>query len=331
MATDNGLLEYESGQQFNDWEEMTSSNGQTFEASFAPWSGRSGFDSEVRPWGLATGGRIVPHATADTITVEALTAYMPTAAGANQDGLVSVASDDLTIDRADSMGSNTHLITSIVVTASGALDTVEGSEGTSFSDERGAAGGPPLIPVDAIEVGQVRLGSTTAGTITPSEIVAVVGVTVERYDFPVMTLDPAVGEAHFATPLPAIHVGEVPKKVVVRGYVPIFAELPWCSDWVPADESHSVNSVETYSGPRGSVSRTLGQASFTHRAQDGITDPIVRLKNQTLWFRWFQDRNRAPYQLTRGVLGIAREFPVGDDVLVNATLSAQQSTVDMEG
>jgi hypothetical protein len=328
MATDNGLLEYESGQQFNDWEEMTSSNGQTFEASFAPWSGRSGFDSEVRPWGLATGGRILPHTTSDTVTAEAATAYMPTAAGADQNGLVSVASDDLLIGRASV---DTHLITSIVITAAGAYDTVEGSEGTGFSDERGAAGGPPLIPVDAVEIGQVRLGSATSAAITASEIVAVVGISVERYDFPVMTLDPAAGEAHFATPLPAIHVGEVTKKVVVRGYVPIFAELPWCSDWVPADESHSVNSVETYSGPRGSVSRTLGQASFTHRAQDGITDPIVRLKNETLWFRWFQDRNRAPYQLTRGVLGIAREFPVGDDVLVNATLSAQQSTVDMEG
>jgi len=329
MATDNGLLEYESGQQFNDWEAMTTSDNQTFAASFAPWSGRSGFDSEVRPWGLATGGRIIPHATDDTVTVEAATAYMPGAAGADQDGMVAVSSDDLLIDRATA--ADTHLITSIVITAAGAYDTVKGTDGTGFSDERGTAGGPPLIPVDAIEIGQVRLSANTAGAIAASEIVAVVGVTVERYDFPVMTLDPAVGEVRFATPLPAIHVGEVPKQVSVRGYVPIFAELPWCSDWVPADESHSVNSVETYSGPRGSVSRTLGQASFTHRAQDGITDPIVRLKNETLWFRWFQDRNRAPYQLTRGVLGIAREFPVGDDVLVNATISAQQSTVDMDG
>jgi hypothetical protein len=328
MATDNGLLEFESGQSFQDWEAMTTSDNQHFEASFAPWSGRSGFDSEVRPWGLATGGRIIPHTTTDTITVEALTAYMPTAAGADQNGLVAVSSDELLIGRA---GVDTHLITSIIVTAAGGLDTVEGTEGTSFSDTRAAAGGPPLIPVDAIEIGQVRLSSATSGTIAASEIVAVVGVTVERYDYPVMTLDPAAGEVHFATPLPAIHVGEVTKKVVVRGYVPIFAELPWCSDWVPADESHSVNSVETYSGPRGSVSRTLGQASFTHRAQDGITDPIVRVKNETLWFRWFQDRNRQPYQLTRGVLGIAREYPVGDDVIVNATISAQQPTVDMDG
>ncbi|NIC05266.1 hypothetical protein [Billgrantia bachuensis] len=328
--TENGLLEYESGQAFNDWEEMSDSgDGQVFEASFAPWSGRSGFDTHVRPWGLATGGRVVPDAgVSDSVHVEALTLYMPGTATANADGLVAVASGEVSVGRATE--TDTHMVTSIVVTA-GALSGETGLAGTSFSETRGAAGGPPLIPVDAIEIAQVRLSSLTAAEVVTTEIFSVPGVHQERYDFPVWSEDPASGEVSFATALPTIHVGELPKKVSVKGYTPIFAELPYCSDFVPADESHSVNSTDTYSGPLGSVSRTLGQASFTHRANDGITDPIVRLKNQRLWFRWFQDRNRAPFSLTRGILGIARQYPVGDHVTVNATISAEQATVDFDG
>lgn len=327
--TENGMLEYESGQAFNDWEEMSDTgDGQVFEASFAPWSGRSGFETRVRPWGLATGGRVVAGNGNNSVHVEALTAFMAGAAGADSDGLVVAAADDVTVTRAET---DSHLVSSIILSASGDLSAVAGTEGTSFTDSRGAAGGPPLIPVDAIEIAQVRLSSGSAGPVSDTEIFSVPGVHQERYDFPVWSEDPASGEVSFATALPAIHVGEVPKRVSVKGYTPIFAELPYCSDFVPADESHSVNSTDTYSGPLGSVSRTLGQASFTHRANDGITDPIVRLKNQRLWFRWHQDRNRAPFSLTRGILGIARQYPVGDHVTVNATISAEQATADFDG
>lgn len=328
-TTDNGLLEYESGQAFNDWEEMSDSgDGKVFEASFAPWSGVAGFDTHVRPWGLATGGRVVAGSGNDNVHVEAMTAFMAGVAGADSDGLVVVASDDVTVTRAET---DTHLVSSIILSAAGDLSAVAGTEGTSFTDSRGVAGGPPLIPVDAIEVAQVRLSSSTSAPVSDTEIHQVVGLHRERYDFPIWNEDPATGEVHFATALPAIHVGGLPKRVSVKGYTPIFVALPHCSDFVPADESHTVNSTDTYDGPLGSVSRSLGQASFTHRPKDGITDQIVRLKNKRLWFRWFQDRNRPPFSLTRGILGIARQFPVGDHVTINATISAEQATVDFDG
>lgn len=328
--TDNPKLEYESGQTLQPWEDMTDAGDATlFEATFAPWSGRAGFEAEVRPWGLATGGKISAGTGDDNVTVAALTAYMPGAAGAASDGLVNVASADVTVTRA--AVSDTHLITSITVDASGALVAVDGMGGTAFSEERGEAGAPPMIPVDSIEVGQVRLSSTAAAPVNDTDVFQVVGAHQERYDSPVWQADPAAGEVEFAVALPAIHTGNVPKQVSVRGYTPIFAEINRASDWVPAETSHSTNSTQIYNGTLGSVSESLGQASFTYYGDGDATDPLVQLKNQRLWFRWQQNRHRAPFSLTQGILGISRTYPAGDHVNISCTVSAEQSTVDFDG
>lgn len=327
--TSNPLLQYESGQAFHPFEAMDDSgDATTFEASFAPWSGRSGFEPLVLPFGLATGGAITPDTGNDSVAVAALTAYMPGTAAADSDGLATVASGTVSVTRASV---DTHIINSITVDASGALAAVQGDEGTSFSETRGAAGGPPLIPVDSIEIGQVRLSSASAAVVESTEIFTVTGTHTERYDQPVMTLDPTNGEVTFASALPKIHTGDVPKQVHVRGYTPIFAELPRVSDFVPADETNSVNSTQIYGGTLGSVSTSLGQGSFTHYGQDGITDPIIKAKGQRLWFKWFQDRNKLANQLTQGIVGISRTYPAGDHVNISVTISAEQPSEDLDG
>lgn len=326
--TDNPKLEYESGQTFNDWEDMSDTgDGMMFEATFAPWSGRAGFDAEVRPWGLATGGQIRAGAGNDSVTVSALTAYMPGTTGAQNDGVVNVASGDVTIERA---ATDTHMITSITVDSAGELAAIGGTAGVAFSETRGGAGGPALIPASSIEIGQVRVNGASAAPVSDTEIFQVVGMHQERYDSPVFQTDPAAGEVHFAAELPRIHTGDVPKKVSVRGYTPIFAEIPRASGWVPAETSHSTNSTEIYNGTLGSVSKSLGQASFTYYGEGNANDPLVRLKNQRLWFRWYQDRNRSPFSLTQGILGIGRTYPAGDHVTIACTVSAEQETQDFE-
>ncbi|CAH1044566.1 hypothetical protein [Halomonas sp. TD01] len=326
--TENPKLEYESGQSFNDWEHMSDTgDAMVFEATFAPWSARAGFDASVRPWGLATGGQIRAGSGNDNVTVSALSAYMPTAVAAEADGVVNVASGDVSVSRA---ATATHMITSITVDASGALEAISGTEGSAFTEQRGEAGGPPFIPVESIEIGQVRVNGADAAPVSDTQIMQVVGLHQERYDSPVFEADPATGEVHFAAELPRIHTGSVTKKVSVRGYTPIFAEIPRASDWVPAETSHSTTSTEIYNGTLGSVSRSLGQASFTYYGEGNANDPLVRLKNQRLWFRWYQDRNRSPFSLTQGILGIGRTYPAGDHVNIACTVSAEQETADFE-
>ncbi len=282
---------------------MTNSgNNLIFEASFFPWSGRSGFEAQVFPYGIATGGELTASTTADTVSIGALSAYMPGASAADPDGMVTVAADDVTITRATT---DTHLIRSLVINPDGSLA--------------------------AIEIGQIRLTNQTTATVATTEIYQVDGVHRERSDSPVWKTDFTTGEITFASALPPIHTGNTTKAVTVKGYTPIFAESPRVSDFVPAEESNSVSSTEIYGGTLGSVSKSLGQGKFTHYGNDGITDPLVKAKGQKLWFKFIQDKNKTPYSLTQGILGIARTFPAGKHVQISCTISAEQPTTDFDG
>lgn len=305
------IIRYEAGQTAKPFEAMADSGDATvFSASFSPVSNAAGFEPVVAPYGLLTGGAITPHVDNDKVTVAALTASMAAVSGADADGVVSVSSGTVNITRGAS--TDTHNITSITVDSTGALAAVAGTDGTAFSETRGANGGPPLIPVGSIEIGQVRTTSVTAAAVTAGEIYAVPGTHVERSDYPVYSLDFATGEITFAEALPLIHTGAVAKKVYIKGATPLFAPIPQTSDWVPAESTYSINSTDTYDGPVGSASASLGQASFSAILKDGITDSFMAQKGKNLWFEFRPDRDKTvPKQLTQGIFGVSRTFPAG--------------------
>lgn len=332
MATlSNAAVFYESGQAQQAFAAMTDSGDQTtFTLTAKPWSQVAGYEYTVAPYGLATGGAITPAASLsnDVVDVAALTAYMAAATGASSTtGLLTVGADtDISITRG--LTTDTHCITSITVDATGAIAAVAGTDHTAFSDTRGAAGGPPLIPVGSIEIGQVRTTSVTAAPITSDEIYQVVGTHQERYDYPVWNERPVEGKITFAAALPTIHTGSVPKKVYARVATPIFAEISRAKDWVPAETSNSVNSEQYYDSTIGSVSSSLGQASFTASLNDGVTDALLAKKGQNLLFKFSPDKNKVPYQITQGTLGVARTFAVGANPTATFTVSASQASVD---
>lgn len=305
------IIRYEAGQTAKPFEAMTDSGDATvFEASFSPVSNAAGSEPVVAPYGLLTGGAITPHATNDTVSIAALTASMAAVSGADAEGVISVASGTLVITRG--LTTDTHNITSITVNSSGALAAVSGTDGTAFVETRGAAGGPPLIPVGSIEIGQVRTTSVTAAAVTAGEIYTVPGTHVERADYPVYALNFATGEITFAEALPLIHTGGVAKKVYIKGATPLFAPIPQTSDWVPAESTYSITSTDTYDGPVGSASASLGQASFSAILKDGITDSFMAQKGKNLWFEFRPDRDKTvPKQLTQGIFGVSRTFPAG--------------------
>lgn len=334
--TDNARIQYEAGQEFSDWEAMTSTDDTTFSASFSPFSKASGFEVVVRPYGIATGGAITPAASGnnDQVDVAALTAYMPGESGASPDadGLVSVAATTNVTCTRPSTG--THIIYSITVNTSGAIAAVAGHEGVAFSTTRLADGGPPMIPAGSVEVGHVRLSAQASAVITASEIQQIVGTSQERSSFPGWSVSAVDGQITFYQALPSIHDdGESPtggqaKKVYVKGYEPVYATLQLASDFTPAENTHSTGSVDTYDGPLGTVSSSLGQASFTVRLEDGHTDTFLDVKDEFVWFKFQQDRNRAPYSLTNGKVGISRTYTVGERVQADVTISADQASKD---
>ena len=322
MATaENAKLQYEAGQNAVAMSALTNSGDETtFSSSATLWSGRSGYAPVVRPNGVLTGGAVTTHATNDTVTVAALTCNL-------QGVVTSVGAGTATIRR----GVTTDIcrITSITINSSGAIAAVAGVDFTAFSDTRGADGGPPLIPVDSIEIAQVRVGSVTAAAVAASEIYQVVGLHRERADFPLWDVNYEAGTVTFLDALPEIHTGPVCKKVYASYASPIFADVALASDFVPPETSHSVSSTQVYGTTLGATSSTLGQGSFTAYLNNGVADALVTLKNETLWFKFYPDRYASPYLLAQGKLGIARTFPAGDAIQAACTISAASAGIEV--
>ena len=296
------------------------------------WSGKSGKTPVVRPNGIVSGRNLIGTATSnDYVSVAAFTAY-------SKGTLYTVTAANISCDRAST---GYRKIDSITMTSAGALAVVQGTQAsTAFVSTRDAAGGPPLIPVNSVEIGQVMLTSATAAAISVSEIYQVVGQHTERYDYPTwQEFNVGLGEsadtsaekyAHvkFDAVLPRIHTGTVAKKAYIQYYTPQFTELTRTMAFKPVEQTHSVSSQEYYRGSIGSVSSSIGQGGFTALLNDGLTDGLVSEKDNTLTVRFYPDENKGAYSLTQGRLGLSRTFPFDNQIQAEATISAERVTAE---
>lgn len=328
----NSTVEYEAGQSQQAFAAMTDSGDhKKFTLATKPWSLATGFEYKIAPYGIATGGIISPAAAGgnNNVDVAAFTAYAPGMTGADSTtGLISVAA--ATNISATRGSTNGYRISSITVDSTGTVVAVAGTESTAFSETRGAAGGPPLIPVGSIEIGQVRLTSTTAAVVASSEIFQVVGTHQERYDYPVWSEDSIRGTITFSSALPMIHTGPVAKKVQARVATPLFSVISPARNWKPAETSNSANSEQFYDNvTTGSFTTSLGQASFEISLGDGVTDPILAQMGKNLLFRYKPDKNKTANTLTQGVASAARTNTAGANPMATITISAQQASVDL--
>lgn len=326
-----GKLEFESGQTLVPYAALTDSGDhKSFDSADELWSDKSGYSPVVRPNGVITGGAVTPavSGTNNLVDVAALTCYL---AGV----LTSVSADtDVSCARAST---DTHIINSITVDQSGAIAVVAGTEGTSFSETRAAAGGPPLIPATSIEIAQVRLSAQAAAAIKASEIFTVVGTHKEMYNFPLWNVrygevaNGALGVAgvNFLSALPLIHTGSIPKAVYAQYYEPSFTEAANASDVKLPEKTHSTSSTQVYNNVINSVSSSLGQGSFNVQLEDGLTDPIAQQRDAKLWFRFYPDRYKTPYSLFQGKLGVSRNFPAGGNINAACTISAATEALDV--
>ncbi len=319
---ENALLQYEGGQNATPMSALTNSgDATTFTSGAALWSRRAGFAAVVRPNGLISGGTLSATATNNQIAVTALSC--------NLAGVVTaVNAGNVTITRP---ASNVAKVCSVTVNASGALAVVAGTDGsnTTFTETRGAAGGPPLIPIDSIEIGQVRVTTSTAAVVTAAQIFTVPGLHVERADGPLFDINYGAGTVIFQSALPLIHTGPAPKQVFASYASPIFASIAQATDFVMPETTYSVSSTPIYGGNIGSTSSTLNQGSFTAFLNNGVNDALVTLKGQTLWFKFFPDRYQAPYTLCQGKLGISRSFGAADNIQAACTISADQAGIEV--
>jgi hypothetical protein len=334
-SSKNAKIQIETGQTLVAYAAMTDSGDQqVFTISGGTlWSGKSGYVPTVRPNGIVTGRNVLSASTsADTVVVAGFTAY-------SKSVLKTVTETTATITRAT--GSFAYIV-SITMASDGTIAKVNGTKGASdtFSETRAAVGGPPLIPVNSVEIGQVRITASTAAVLESSEILQVVGQHTERYDYPTWS-ENNIGDGAYASEaakknayvefdsaLPKAHTGAVPKAVWTQYYTPVFAEVSKTLDFTPAENSHSTNSEEYYNGTVGSVSSSLNGASFSVLADDNISDAIVAEKDNNITVRFYPDRNKNPYILTQGTIGISRSFPVGNQNKISVTVAPEKKSAE---
>lgn len=318
MSNDNAKLEFEGGQNAFPMMALTDSgDASTFSSGEELWSQAAGVAPVVRPDGLLTGGKITPAAAGSNNTVDhaAFTANI----GGNE---ISVAAGTaLSITRAST---DTHIINSIVCDGSGTVSVIAGTEDTQFSETRGAAGGPPYVPVGSIELGQVRLSSSTSAAIKAGEIFDLVNRHTERADFPVPTIDYIGGNVDFSSALPKIHTGDVTKGVYASFATPEFIEAFDAYDFQPSETGYSSTSTQTYSRVKNSRSQSLNNASFSILLKDGITDTLVSKQGQGLYFRFYPDKFQPYHIIEQGVFAISRQYPAGGDVTASCTINVDE-------
>lgn len=314
-------LMMEQGQDFTAMTQMTDSGDHlTFNSAAALWSRADGREPVFAINGVLTGGAVIPTGTNDVVSAAAATANLNGVADA-----AVVADAALSVTRG--LASDTHIINSITITTAGIYAVIAGDDHTAFSTVRGDPGGPPLIPVDSIEVAQVRLTSITAAPVDDSEIFQVPGLHCEHANFPLFTTDYAEGDITFLQELPLIHTGALPKRVYTEYYEPILQELTRARDFVSPETSHSTTSEQVYNETIASSSESLNQGSFTQLTEDNVLDPIVNWKNQILWFKFFPNRNKTAHELCQGKLGIARANPAGANISSACTISSEQAGI----
>lgn len=316
MATaENAKLQYEAGQNAVPMSALTDTGDATvFTSSALLWSQRSGYAPVVRVNGLVSGGELSVSATNNVVNVAALVCNL---AGAP----TSVNAGTATIVRA---GTDLAMVNSITINASGQIAVVQGTQGTgqAFSEARGAAGGPAFIAPGSIEIAQVRVNTSAAAVVAASQILTVSGLHRERADDPLYDIEYNTGRVKFLAALSKIHTGGVARGVFASFAWPLFADVALASDFVPPENSYSVTSTQVYGTTIGSTSATLNQGTFTAYLNNGVTDPLVTLKGQNLWFRFYPDKYQSPYLLAQGKLGIARTFPAGNSIQAACTVSA---------
>jgi len=162
-----------------------------------------------------------------------------------------------------------------------------------------------------VEIGTVSFASQTPAAVAQTEIQQVPGLSMELVDQPVGKLNYATGRVSYPAALPLSHTGSLPKQTWIVGYSPIFGDLQQTYDYVPVSETYTTSSVDTYDGAVGSQSRSLNQGTFSIFLNDGITDFLIDQAGKSLWVKFFQDRDRPPYKLEQGIIGITQDFTVG--------------------
>ncbi len=324
-----------------------SGDQQIYNSSDLLWSKST--DPVVRPNGISSGGQtIITPAASGTNNLVDIAKFNFFIAGVEY---THTAETDVTVTR----GATAIQKSSLCVKAATptAADLVQGADDASADvTTRGAAGGPPSIPLVSIEVGQVHYTSSTPAAVLATEIKQNAQANQrENYDYPdwdtpngiglgniaddedqtnaYVKLNSALEVAHGAA---AESAATAAKPVWMDYYTPVMVTLGRTTDYQSADVSYTVSSEAIHQGKtQGSEDSSLGQTTFTCFTNDNVTDQIVKRRGKNAITRYYPDMNKTPFMLSQGRVSTVRNEPVsGASRSVTVAMADTDQTVGFD-
>ncbi len=316
-------LQIEHGSVFHAFEKGVDSGDQkkfTFTGVVKLFSMLKGQAPVVRPEGVRTGLKVKPAIAGgnDTVDAEAGTAFV-----GGKDLSISAATD-IAITRTPA--GDTFQINSIVVDNAGVITAVVGLEGAAFVLTRGAAGGPPFIPVDSIELAQVKTTSDTSAPILATEIDLNVK---ERYDIPSFNLLPEEAAVVMLSALDKSHTASVTKGIWVEWYEPVWNDIPEVTNWKPVDFTAESQKNTTYDGVTTFVRKGIGDGSFEVNLKGEAGEIMTQVINGMRWLRFFPDKFKTDHHIVLGFLTYDRDNPPDDFIKASVTVTGSIAAIEL--
>ena len=329
-TAENSLLYFENGQSLVSMAALVDAGDhKTYNSAAEIWSDESGFAPVIKPDGVLTGFVVTPAISGANDKVDL------SAGSLNLAGVVTTLAASVDITCLRGADADVCRINSITTNSVAAVAVVNGVDGASFCEVRGANGGPPFIPFGSVELAQVRLSSITAAPIAGSEIYAIPNRHREMANYPSILKTEFIREQNATIGLagvvlsPALmlnHTGNTTKNVCAQYYEPEFSELPKAADFQPAANSMATSSQPFYGGVIGEVSTTLKAGKFKAFLDNGISDPILVKEGKKIWIKYFVDRLQTDnYILTQGFLGINVQYPARGSIFADFTINANDT------
>jgi hypothetical protein len=284
-----------------------------FEGSAERFSGIEGNEPIVYLDGVESGCNISISATANAYDVSAGTFYIK---GTSYSLSASTANTSLTRPTVD--GNIT--VNAISVDTSGSLTVTAGSEGTT-STTRGAAGGPPFIPVDEVLLGYITLGFTSVSgglVVTASELDNDSKEYTYLPGYKVIYHDTAEskGLINFDAALNAIHTGSVTRNVYATYYAPLsWVEISDSKDAVTTSDQSTVKSQAYDDDTEGTSMGIKSWSGSFDYYDDKVSATMLRELDETRkrWFRFYPDRDGTEHSTGIAVISsISYNTPVAD-------------------
>lgn len=228
-------------------------------------------------------------------------------------------------------------ICTVTVTDAGAIAVVAGADSLSsaFSNVYGAAGGPPLIPVDSSKLFDVRLTDDTPAPILASEIVHNTEFaevfTIHETGFGDHSEEALRRRAHIfmGRELPLIHTGPATRRIYADIAEPQKTLISYTKDFKAAEVSSSITSTQFYTELDAEDSDSLAAGGFTAKLVNGVSDLILasRKKVRTFWF--YQNKDQSDHVLTQGKVSVARTWEVSGRTMAAVVIAAKQASVEI--